>query len=358
LKTAEVVPFKSPPDMEMSFRLPSGRDVTGMAILRGVTLIVGGGFHGKSTILQGLEAGVYNHIPGDGREFVVTDPASVKIRAEDGRGVKAVDIRPFINNLPYGKDTSSFSTTNASGSTSQAANILEALEVGCSTLLIDEDTCATNFMIRDERMQRLVSKEKEPITPFIYKVRQLYVELGVSSIMVVGGSGDYFDVADKIILMDSYSPRNVTDEAKAIAAEMPSNRAAEGGSSFGVRTPRCPVKSSLAVVRNSKVKVRDHETVSIGEDINLDLSGVEQLIEASQTRAIVDAIAYAEKHDLMARHSTLKGIVQGLDELFTQQGLDALSAHHLGTYARPRVFEIAAAFNRLRSNEFLQADLR
>lgn len=311
------MPFQSPADLEVSYTLPSGREVKGLGVRQGVTLIVGGGFHGKSTLLQGLEAGIYNKIPGDGREFVVTEPSGVKIRAEDGRACTAVDIRPFINNLPYGKDTSSFSTTNASGSTSQAANILEAVEVGATTLLIDEDTCATNFMIRDERMQRLVSKDKEPITPFIYKVRQLYTDLGVSSIMVVGGSGDYFDVADQVILMEGYAPAHVTSEAKAIAAEMPSGRAAEGGDSFGAITARQPVRSSLAVVRNSKVKVRDHETVAIGEETTLDLSGVEQLVETSQTRAIMDAIIYTERQDLCSKHQSLKAIVKASHELLS-----------------------------------------
>jgi predicted ABC-class ATPase len=329
--------------------------VKGLGVRQGVTLIVGGGFHGKSTVLQGLEAGVYNKVPGDGREFVVAEPSSVKVRAEDGRACMAVDIRPFINNLPYGKDTASFSTGNASGSTSQAANILEAVEVGATTLLIDEDTCATNFMIRDERMQRLVSKDKEPITPFIYKVRQLYTDCGVSSIMVVGGSGDYFDVADHVIMMEGYRPAHVTAEAKAIAAEMPSGRKAEGGESFGAITPRFPLRPSLAVVRNSKVKVRDHETVAIGDEHTLDLSGVEQLVEPSQTRAIMDAIVYTEKQDLCSKHGSLKAIVQAIDEVLSREGLDALSGFHLGTYARPRPAEIAAAFNRLRTTQFQQS---
>ena len=150
---------------------------------QGITLIVGGGFHGKSTLLNALEAGVYNHKPNDGRELVITDPDVVKIRAEDGRSVSGVDISPFINNLPFGQETTQFSTENASGSTSQAANIMEALE--CEELLrmlVDEDTAATNFMIRDQRMQQLIAKDKEPITPFIDRVRQLYNEHNVSTI--------------------------------------------------------------------------------------------------------------------------------------------------------------------------------
>ena len=214
----QAVPFKTPDRFRVTVELANRGKISGMGIPGGVTLIVGGGYHGKSTLLRALEAGVYNHIPGDGRELAVTVNDAVKIRAEDGRRIEQVDIRPFIGNLPYGCDTSVFSTDEASGSTSQAANIIESLEVGTSLLLIDEDTSATNFMIRDYRMQELVAKDKEPITPFIDKVRQLYEDQGVSTIMVIGGSGDYFDVADRVIMMDAYRPRDATDAAASVAS--------------------------------------------------------------------------------------------------------------------------------------------
>lgn len=219
LSAHKAIPFQSPPTLARSFTLQNCGAVTGMGIPVGVTLFVGGGFHGKTTVLKALEVGVYNHVPGDGREFVVMDASAVKIRSEDSRSVVCTDISAFIANLPFKQDTVRFSTADASGSTSQAANIVEALEVGATTLLIDEDTCATNFMIRDWKMQQLVAKEKEPITPFISKVRALFTQEGVSSVLVVGGAGDYFSVADHVIMMDSYEPRDVTKEAKAIATE-------------------------------------------------------------------------------------------------------------------------------------------
>ena len=160
-----------------------------------------------------MELGIYSHIPGDGREYVATDPKAVKIRAEDGRFVEKVNISPFIKSLPLLRDTLRFSTDNASGSTSQAANIMEALEMGARVLLIDEDTSATNFMIRDRRMQELVQKAHEPITPFIDKVRQLYQDQRVSTILVMGGSGDYFEAADTVIWMNNYRPFAVTRES-------------------------------------------------------------------------------------------------------------------------------------------------
>ncbi len=173
--------------------------------------------------------------PGDGREYVVSDPAAVKIRAEDGRRVEAVDISPFITGIPGGKDTRSFSSEDASGSTSQAATIMEALEAGARLFCIDEDTSATNFMIRDRRMQALVAKEHEPITPYIDRVRELFTEFGVSSVIVIGGSGDYLDVADTVICMDAYRPDLITDAARKIAVEYPTGRIPETGQAFPPR---------------------------------------------------------------------------------------------------------------------------
>src|SRR5699024_8484501 len=211
------VPFSSPDNLKTEISLPSGRTVSGMGLAEGITLIVGGGYHGKSTLLQALERGVYNHIPGDGRDLVIVRDNASKIRAEDGRNIEKVNISTFINNLPAKKDTVKFSTENASGSTSQAANVMEALESGSRLMLIDEDTSATNFMIRDARMQQLIAPDKEPITPFSEKVKPLYEDKGVSTILIVGGSGDYFDVADRVLMMDEYRLKDVTTAAKEIA---------------------------------------------------------------------------------------------------------------------------------------------
>ncbi len=200
------VPFQSPAACKVTVTLPYHGPVTGMGIKKGITLFVGGGYHGKSTLLQALEMGVYNHIAGDGREYVITDPSAWKLRAEDGRSISHTDISPFINHLPNKKDTVHFSTEDASGSTSQAANLMEAVESGSKLLLIDEDTSATNFMIRDELMQKVICREEEPITPFIERVRSMYDDLGVSSIIVAGSSGSFFQIADTIIQMKEYIP--------------------------------------------------------------------------------------------------------------------------------------------------------
>lgn len=208
------ISFVSPDSMAVTLHLPNHGPLTGMGIPCGITLIVGGGYHGKSTLLEALELGVYNHIAGDGREYVITRDDAVKIRAEDGRSIKHTDISFFINDLPNHKDTHSFYSEDASGSTSQAANVIEALETGSHLLLIDEDTSATNFMIRDELMQRVVNRNQEPITPFIERVQWLSDTQGISSILVAGSSGSYFHVADTILQMDHYKPVDITAFAK------------------------------------------------------------------------------------------------------------------------------------------------
>ncbi|MDZ7839116.1 MAG: ABC-ATPase domain-containing protein [Actinomycetota bacterium] len=227
LPPSEAIPFKSPPQLETTLTAPHAGKIKGMGLPAGITLIIGGGFHGKTTLLSSIEEGVYNHIPGDGREYAVTIGSAVKIRAEEGRNVQKVNISPFINNLPFGKNTQKFSTANASGSTSQAANIIEALELETGMLLLDEDTSATNFLIRDEVMQKIVSKDKEPITPFIDQVQNMRQDYGTSTIMVMGGAGDYFEVAEHIILMDSYIPRLVTSKAKDIISQKKDKRKKE-----------------------------------------------------------------------------------------------------------------------------------
>ncbi|WP_421655462.1 ABC-ATPase domain-containing protein [Leptothermofonsia sp. ETS-13] len=345
----ESIPFQAPESLRVEFICPNRGKITGMGIPTGVTLIVGGGYHGKSTLLRAIELGVYNHIPGDGREYVITNPAAVKIRAEDGRSIARVDISPFINHLPQGRSTTQFSTQNASGSTSQAANIVEALEAGAKVLLVDEDTAATNFMIRDRRMQALIAKDKEPITPFIDKVRQLYTDYGVSTILVMGGSGDYFDVADTVIAMQDFQPQDVTAQAKAIAQQYATDRAPEGGQQFGSLTPRIlklgdpPSEAD----RPPKRKVRDLDTIVLGQE-EIDLSAVEQIVETAQLRAIAATMLYLQQHHLNGQQ-TLPDVLDRVIATIQTKGFDALTFLPEGDFALFRRFELAAAINRWRS---------
>ncbi len=351
LAEGEAVTFQSPPELEVELECPRRGSVRGMGVPAGVTLIVGGGYHGKSTLLDALEKGVYNHIPGDGRELVVTDPSAVKVRAEDGRSISGVDISPFIRDLPRGLDTTAFSSADASGSTSQAANIMEALEAGSRLLLVDEDTSATNFMIRDRRMQALVTKAKEPITPFLDKVRQLHRDLGVSTVLVMGGSGDYFDVADTVIMMDEYLPRDRTARARRVAGEFATQRTFEGGESFGKVRDRRPLPESFdphrGAKRRVKIAAKSRNLIGFGEHW-IDLSAVEQLVDISQTRAVGDIIHYALRRYIDGRR-TLGEILDLVEADLDREGLDIVSAYRKGNLARPRRFEVAAAVNRLRT---------
>lgn len=331
--------------------MPHSGRLRGTGIPAGVTLIVGGGYHGKSTLLQALIRGVYDHLPGDGRERVVSDPTAVAIRAEDGRRVEGVTITPFIANLPYGRSTTRFCSDDASGSTSQAANIIEALEVGARLLLIDEDTSATNFMLRDRRMQELIVKAREPITPFIDRVRQLYDERGVSSILVIGGAGDYLEVADTVIQMDAFRPHDVTARARQIAAAWPAQarRQHEGGTHWTPPTPRPVQRASLSPRRGQRdnVRARGTRTIRYGTE-DIDLAQVEQIVDASQTRYIADSLQYAYHH-LANDHTSVSALVHHIERLVQQQGLDVIQPYHAGDRAWARPFEIAAALNRLRT---------
>jgi predicted ABC-class ATPase len=344
------VPFQGPPELKVELELPHRGRIRGMGIPQGVTLIVGGGFHGKSTLLDAIERGMYNHVPGDGREYVVTDGAAVKIRAEDGRRIEKVNISPFITNLPFGKDTVRFCTEDASGSTSQAANIMESLEMGARVLLIDEDTSATNFMVRDARMQELVAKKKEPITPFVDKVRPLYADESISTILVMGGSGDYFDVADTVIMMDSYRPHCVTEQAREITQQHATRRADEGGDSFGEVTPRRPVKGGFNPSRGKrevKIDAKGLKTILYGTTA-IDLSYLEQLVDTSQTRTIGLMIHYYAERYLEQSTSLKEGMELVMRDI-EERGLDCLLPYTVGDLAMPRPCEVAGAINRMRT---------
>lgn len=340
-----VTPFSSPPSLRVSVELPHAGRITGMGVAEGVTLVVGGGFHGKSTLLRALETGIWDHVPGDGRESVVARPDTVKVRAEDGRRVTRVDVHAFVDRLPTGADTSDFSTDNASGSTSQAAAICEAVEAGARVLLIDEDTAATNLMIRDARMQALVAREREPLTPLVDLIASLRRDHGVSTVLVMGGSGDYLEVADRVVLMDAYHPREVTGRARELAA-VPTGRTAEADT-FPPVAPRVPVPSSVdATARGrTRVRARGRDTLSFGEE-DIDLRAVAQIADGRQVTGIGLALAHAVRAGHLDGRRTL---AEALDLLEGELHTEALLAVHDEDFAVPRRHEVAAALNRLRS---------
>lgn len=344
----DAVKFKSPASMEVTMELPHFGTILGMGIKKGITLIVGGGYHGKSTLLKALELGVYNHIKGDGREYVITDDTAMKIRAEDGRSIKNVDISMFINHLPNRKDTKAFSTEDASGSTSQAANVVESMEAGTGVLLIDEDTSATNFMIRDELMQRVVNREDEPITPFIDRIGELYADYGISTVLVAGSSGSYFHKADYIIQMNQYEPVEITDFAKTEAKrfKMPEIPAVKWSAP---QFKRC-VKADRAFKEDSRMKLKTTglDGISINRD-TIDVRYLEQLVDNEQLAALAYLLKYAQCHVFDGK-KTMQEAVEILLKQLETKGLASICE---GSYlpcglAMPRKQEIFACINRYR----------
>ena len=355
LPMKDAVPFVSPEALAVSLTLPHAGTMRGMGVRKGVTLIVGGGYHGKSTLLSALEKGVYDHIRGDGREYVITDESAVKVRAEDGRSITNVDISLFIRDLPNGKDTAGFSTEDASGSTSQAANVIESVQAGAKLLLIDEDTSATNFMVRDELMARVVSGDKEPITPFISRIRDLYEEAGVSTILVAGSSGAFFHVADTVIQMDRYIPVEITERAKAAASGpdfAPVSASAGVYRASGFRLPSAPriPSKNKALLREGRIKTKvlSNNSFLLAHD-ELDLRGLEQLVDREQAAALALVLKYMELH-LIDGQTPFYEVVDRMLALIDSRGLEELfdgSVVRCGL-AGVRKAEIAGMLNRYR----------
>lgn len=359
------IPFTSPDSLRISINLPHKGKITGMGIPKGITLIVGGGYHGKSTLLNALELGVYNHIPGDGREYVITDATAVKLRSEDGRFIKDVDISMFINDLPNKKDTRCFSTLDASGSTSQAAGIVESMEAGSHLFLLDEDTSATNFMVRDAFMQQVIQREKEPITPFLERAEDLYKKAGISTILVAGSSGAFFHIADTIIQMDNYVPKDITASVKKLCSQypLPAVSVTDFQLPHSHRIMSRPAESSKRLIHNSrgnhsdsgatkperlKARISGTDGFSLGRQ-EIDLRYTEQLIDAEQTAALGLLLKYAVEH-LADGRRTLPEIVQFLWKNLSLHGLSFFTENQKIScgYATPRIQEIYACLNRYR----------
>ncbi|MCC4784019.1 isopentenyl-diphosphate delta-isomerase [Vibrio splendidus] len=341
------VPFLAPESLSVTLNTPNQGDVTGLGIPKGITLIVGGGFHGKSTLLNAVERSIYNHIPGDGREGIVTATDTMKIRAEDGRCVHNLNLSNYINHLPMQKDTSDFSTQDASGSTSQAAWLQESIEAGVQTLLIDEDTSATNFMIRDERMQALVSKGAEPITPLVDRIGQLREEMDISTIVVMGGSGDYLDVADTVIQMHDYQAVDVTEKAQEVIAQHPTQRTNECETALETFVPRSLNRAALMNILTDgkfRVNAKGKESLRFGKEF-ADLSALEQLESTSE----VNAIGWA-----WFQFAQTPGWSNNPAKEFSAILSDEwhVNMPNYGDLAKPRVLDVMAALNRMRKSQF------
>lgn len=343
------IPFSSPDSLRVTMRTPNAGEISGLGITQGITLIVGGGFHGKSTLLNAIEVGVYDHLPGDGRDQVVTQESATKVRAEDGRAVHQVDLSPYIRELPFGKSTQAFSTELASGSTSQAAALQESLEHEATALLVDEDTSATNFMIRDRRMQALVEREAEPITPYVDRIEELRDQLGTSTLLVMGGSGDYLDLADTVLQMHNYAPIDVTNRAHEVAKQFHTGRNTEATEPLKRPTTRqldCTSLNPEVKPGKLKMQARGRDALVFGKE-TIDLRSVEQVADTSQVRAI---------GLILARMANLnKNLNDPPQWLFKEleRSWHELLPRPDGDLARPRPMEVMAALNRLRNARFV-----
>ena len=353
--------FVSPKSLQVTLELPHKGKVKGMGVKEGITLIVGGGYHGKSTLLNALELGVYDHIAGDGREYVIADDTALKLRAEDGRFIKNVDISMFINDLPNGRDTHDFSTKDASGSTSQAAGIVEGIEAGSQLFLLDEDTSATNFMVRDAFMQKVVSPDQEPITPFLARARELYEKMDISTILVAGSSGAFFHIADTVIQMDQYEPVDITQKAKDLCREFPIaedvakpfakpvfHRIMEKDKNGAVKRRDYRTGAIKDAGDHLKVKILGVDGFALGKQ-NVDLRYLEQLIDSEQTAALGQLLKYAVENLVDGKRS-IADVVEYLQVKLEQEGMQFTAGRGTlsGGLAIPRKQEIYACFNRYR----------
>ncbi|MDF4888107.1 P-loop domain-containing protein [Vibrio parahaemolyticus] len=347
LPMKEAVEFTAPESLQVTLHAPNKGYVTGLGIPKGITLIVGGGFHGKSTLLNAIERSIYDHIPGDGREYIVTDQKAMKIRAEDGRCVHHLNLSNYINHLPMGKDTADFSTQDASGSTSQAAWLQESIEAGATSLLIDEDTSATNFMIRDERMQALVAKGDEPITPLVDRIGQLRDELDISTIIVMGGSGDYLDAANTVIQMHDYQAVDVTEKAKQVIAQHPTQRHNESEESLQTFRPRALNRVALMNILTDgkfRLSAKGKDSLRFGKEFT-DLSALEQIESADE----VNAIGWLW-FQLAQLPGWCNNPAKEIEEMLSGEWHASLPKQ--GDLAKPRTLDVMAALNRMRKSQF------
>ncbi len=350
LPMKDSVEFQAPESQQVSIETPNHGLVTGLGVKKGITLIVGGGFHGKSTLLNAIERSIYNHIPGDGRERIVTSTKAVKIRAEDGRCVHNLNLSNYINHLPMGKDTGDFSTQDASGSTSQAAWLQESIEAGADSLLIDEDTSATNFMIRDERMQALVNKGDEPITPLVDRIGQLRDSLDISTIVVMGGSGDYLDVADTVIQMHDYQAVDVTEKAQQVIKQHPTQRHNESETSLETFTPRslnCAALQKVLVDGKFRVSSKGMDSLRFGKEFT-DLSALEQLESSNE----LNAIGWLW-FQLAQMPGWTKNPAKEIQKMLDDAWIKPMPVH--GDLAKPRTIDVMSALNRMRKSQFKNA---
>jgi predicted ABC-class ATPase len=371
------VPFTAPAEMAVTL-VANGREIRGMGIPKGITVISGGAFHGKSTLLQALTKAVYPHIPGDGREGIVISESAVRVGVEDGRSVRGTDLSQFVRDLPGGISTKNFTTACASGSTSEAANLMEAMEAGCDAFLIDEDSSAVNFLIRDVRVRKLLGDDREPLIPLTDRIREIKNR---SFILVAGACGDFLDLADNIIVMASYKAECARINGKNVATGLNADDANAAGDAVVAAAkvvpnlpafvePECrdfaeyvkPLLPSLrpasAVERQVKVKISGDTLLQIGFLVS-DTSKAGALVDKQQRFGagfmLLNLCQNAASNNDSAngesqKFATIMERIHALCEKIKNVGFRNLPQGLSREMSLPRAIDIACVLYRLRDN--------
>ena len=365
------VPFTAPEQMAVTLNV-CGREIRGMGISKGISVITGGAFHGKSTLLQALTRSVYPHIPGDGREGIVIDETALRIGVEDGRSVRGTDLSMFVRDLPGGVSTKNFNTLSASGSTSEAANLLEAMEAGSRTFLIDEDSSAVNFLIRDIRVRKLLGDDREPLIPLTDRIKEL-AAAGFSFILVAGACGDYLDLADNIIVMANYkaecakfspapstsswrgeAPTGSTEPAEVTQAKVTEPTEVTQPRSFVtyMQPLQKSVRPTSAVERQVKVKLSGDTLLQIGFLVS-DTSRLNTLVDKQQRFGagfiLLNLLQNAASNNDAAQ--SVAGVAQKLCENIKNVGFRNLPQGMSREMSLPRPVDIAGVAFRLREGK-------
>lgn len=344
------IPFTSPAELAVTLNV-NGRDIRGMGIPKGITVITGGAFHGKSTLLQALTCAVYPHIPGDGREGIVIDESALRVGVEDGRSVRGTDLSQFVRDLPGGVSTKEFSTASASGSTSEAANLLEAMEAGSSTFLIDEDSSAVNFLIRDIRVRKLLGDDREPLIPLTDRIRDI-ASNGRSFILVAGACGDYLELADHIIVMANYKAEYASLDHKLSAPELPPFKAPVSRTFADYIKPlQSSVRPTSAVERQVKVKLSGDYFIQIGFLVS-DTSRLVTIFDRQQRLGagfiLLNLVQNAISNGDSVQDLSIVDSIRGICEKIMNVGFRNLPQGLSREMSLPRPVDIACVLFRLR----------
>lgn len=269
--------FVTDPALKVTFDVPYGEPISGMGIPKGFTAVTGASRNGKSALLDAIFAGVYDHIPGDGREYVITSRDAAFIMAEPNRPADSVDISMFVPETPEFDDTSAAKKEFVSSPMSEFVSVSEAVEMGSKLILIDEEYSNPCVM----RKGFLADNEK------IISLSEMGSSMGRQGISLVMVSGDESVIrsADNVLVVEGFkvSPAKV---------ERTGN-----GKEFSMPADRYPVSKGIVYEkghRDVNVTAQEIRTIEIGEfKVHVPVAA---LFDISQTNTVADAIAYMKEH--------------------------------------------------------------